>query len=205
MLNFVSEVAENVGFRLIPVDFLGTCLLLSSEVWNSTCWNLDGFAGAGDFGTIVFSKVDVGRVYLSPVNIGSGVDMGVCLSYTCIFTGFSSSVVWAGHEIMWIGVSDVYTICTLWSVLIIWIIFSVLRYHSIVQVNLWHTCYILMYRWNMVLVYSFFTYLYHLNWLPIPGRGYWSPCPRYISFDYYLNMFPWGVSSYSKVLSSVGT
>ena len=40
---------------------------------------------------IFLSMVDVGRVYLSPVNIGNGVDMGGCLSSTPMVASLSYS------------------------------------------------------------------------------------------------------------------
>ena len=69
MLNFLSSVVVDGGFRLNIVDLLGTDFLFSSEFWNSTCWKLDGFAGGGAVGVIIFANIDIGRVYLSPVNI----------------------------------------------------------------------------------------------------------------------------------------
>ena len=37
---------------------------------------LDDFAGGGSGGAMIFAMVDVRRVYLLPVNIGNGIEMG---------------------------------------------------------------------------------------------------------------------------------
>ena len=76
MLSFVSSEYVYVGLRLVPLAILGTDVMPLSEVWNSTCWKFDGFAGGGAYGDLIFAMLDVGRVYMLQVKICIGVDMG---------------------------------------------------------------------------------------------------------------------------------
>ena len=86
------------GFRLLPLDVLGTDVVLLSEVFNSTCWNFDDFAGGETDGSLIFEMVEVGHVYLFLVKFGIGIDIGGCLSSSPMFTSFISSASLYEHE-----------------------------------------------------------------------------------------------------------
>ena len=127
----------------------------------------------------IFLMIDVRRVYMLPVKIVIGVYYGGCLSYVPMVASLVSSSAWAEHEIMWSGVSDIDMIYTLWIVIRVWILF-----HAKVPCNrttkfVKHVLHMNV-DINMMLVYRAFTSLSHLHWMPGPGQGSWSPCPRYL-------------------------
>ena len=67
------------GFRLVPLAVLVADIIFLSEVWNSTCWQFGGFPGGGAYGAMIFAMIEFGRVYVLPVKIVIGLDMGNCL------------------------------------------------------------------------------------------------------------------------------
>ena len=204
MFTFVSVGVVYGGYRLVPLSFLGTYVMPLSEFWNSTCWKLDGSVGVGDGVYLIFSMVDVGRVYLLPVKIGIGVYMGGCLSSATMFPSFISSSTWDEHEKLWSGVSD-----WLWHVqckvcFIIWILFCAKVPCNSTRIVVKHILYMNVEMKHEVIL-PCVCFLLSPALTAWTQSIFWSPCLIYLPSAWPIHLLPWGESSYSKVWIITGT